>query len=121
AQEPAETTALNDALKRASDTVHKSKFSQARLLEIQGRGLRADKNPKGDWMKAAEAFKDAGAIYKEIDEKDDFARTLVEQGDCYRKDHKEPSKDADWIKAGMLYLQATTLFNSLGDKKNQAD
>ncbi|HLX64230.1 MAG TPA: protein kinase [Planctomycetota bacterium] len=118
AVESSEIIALNDAIKRANEGLKKNKLSQARIVETQARTLRPDKNPKGDWAKAAEGFKNAGAIFKDIDEKDDYARTLMEQAECFRKDL---NKNGDWTEAAALYSAAAASYLAQGDRKNQAE
>lgn len=118
AQEPAELKAVEDGLKIADEGLRQNKFIQAAALERQGRALKADTNPKGDWAKAADSFKAASEIYLQADRKDDLARVVVQHADCWRKD-KNPS--GDWSKAAALYASAGQVFAALGDKKNQAE
>ena len=122
-QDPAETAALNDALKHYAESTRKGRLVQGRTYMTQGRALRPDlrtdnKPPRGDWNKAADAFKNAAAIFTEIDEKDELARANFETADCLRKDN---NKTGDWAQAAGLYGSAALLYGGLGDKKNQAD
>ena len=123
AQDPAEIAAVNDGFKRCTEGFRKNRLAQGLIFMTQGRGFRPDlrtdkKFPRGDWNKAADAFKNAAAIFTEIDEKDDLARANMETADCLRKDN---NKDGDWSQAAGLYGSAQLLYGGLGDKKNQAD
>jgi tetratricopeptide (TPR) repeat protein len=118
AQEPSELLALNEALRRADEGAKKIKQQQAQVFEAQGRALRPERNAKGDWSKAGEAFKSAAAIFQEIDEKDSQARALIEQAECLRKDK---NKNGDWTQAANIYASAAQLYGTLGDKKAQGE
>ncbi len=114
AEEPAENAAVFEAFKAVQDLTRKTKLLQARVTMAEGRTQRA----KGDWTKAQEAFKTAGALFLEIEERDDLARARMEEGDCLRKDN---NKNGDWAQAGALYATAAGIFNSLNDKRDQAE
>lgn len=118
AQDPAEIKAIEDGLKVAEEGSRQNKFIQAAALERQGRALKMDVNPNGDWNKAAESFRSASEIYLQADRKEDLARVLVQHAECMRKD-KNPN--GDWSKAAALYASAAQVFLTLGDKKNQAE
>lgn len=87
--------------------------SEARCLRNQAQVLQPDRNPKGDWNKAALLYARSAELSSSIGDKELQASNLYDQAWCLQVDN---NPDGDYGTSAALYGQAADLHDDVTNK-----